>query len=149
MRYATGAYVSFVDSDDLWPPGRLTKMMEVLDAAPEVDAVYGRLQILVENGDARLNDLHDTHAPLIGLWSYIFKREILVRAGPMDEALIMAEDVDYLLRLRAVGMTCAVYDGPATIYRRHDGQLTQRREDVTHSMLGLMAQRIKRSREAQ
>lgn len=41
---ATGAYFAFIDADDLWPPDRLERQMEALDADGTLDIVYGHMQ---------------------------------------------------------------------------------------------------------
>ena len=41
LAHARGDFVTFCDSDDLWIPGHTGTLLEVLDARPEVDAVFG------------------------------------------------------------------------------------------------------------
>jgi len=48
---ATGRYIAFYDSDDLWLPHHLRRCVEALDAHPQVDWVFGACRIIeLESG---------------------------------------------------------------------------------------------------
>ena len=47
---ATGEWVSFLDSDDRWLPGKLTLQFQVLDAFPAYNAIHSEFQIFDEIG---------------------------------------------------------------------------------------------------
>lgn len=154
MRAARGRYISFLDGDDYWPEGRLDRMMQVLDAAPEADAVFGRVRVQFDSslGDrlpaeqAVYGVLDGIHAPLIGLWNYVFKREILERCGVQNEEMLAGEDVDYILRLRAAGLNCAVYDGTAIVYRRHGANITRDPKTIERANMRIIASHVRRKR---
>src|SRR5689334_20378787 len=43
MRYARGAYLAFLDADDIWLPAKLEKQVAILEAHPEAAMAYGPL----------------------------------------------------------------------------------------------------------
>ncbi len=136
IRSASGATISFLDHDDMWPEGRHDGLMRILVAEPDFDAAYGRTRMLFETRHVeRLAQWDGQHVPMLGLHSYLFRRELIARAGFMNEEMLFGEDVDYLLRLRAAGMRCAVYDGLSAIYRLHDANMTR---DLAASVQGTM-----------
>jgi glycosyltransferase involved in cell wall biosynthesis len=47
---ARGAYLTFLDADDLWPADRLSRLAAVLDARPAVGVVYGDMDIVDATG---------------------------------------------------------------------------------------------------
>ena len=42
---ARGAYIGFLDADDLWMPGKLDEQVAILEAEPALRMVYGRTRI--------------------------------------------------------------------------------------------------------
>jgi glycosyltransferase involved in cell wall biosynthesis len=41
IRHSTGAYVAFLDADDIWLPGKLEEQVALLEAHPEAGMLYG------------------------------------------------------------------------------------------------------------
>lgn len=149
VRHSSGTLISFLDHDDLWPEGRQRGLLDALNADPMADAAYGRTNIRFEaEVDLRIAHLDGQHVPAMSLHPYIFRRALIERVGPMNESMIFGEDQDYIVRLRAAGMRCAVYDGFAAIYRRHTTNMTQDRAASTRGNLHMIAQHLGRKRRA-
>lgn len=119
--------VTFLDSDDLWPEGRLARDLAIFETRPETELVYGRMQIVDAVDETRM-------APAAGcrefcprgahLGAGLYRRDSLARVGGFDFDLPMAEDVDFLLRLFEQHPHVAISDNIAMIYRLHDGNMT-------------------------
>ena len=45
LAHARGAFVAFLDGDDVWVPEKLERQVALLEAHPEAAAVYGRLHV--------------------------------------------------------------------------------------------------------
>lgn len=149
LAVVSGSLISFLDHDDLWPEGRNAGLLAALSAGPAADAAYGRLRIRVEAGaDDQGFAAHDGEfVPAVGLHVYLFRRELIDRAGLMDETMALGSDADYVTRLRQAGMRAAIYDGDAAIYRRHDSNITLDVAGKRRGLFGLMARNITRRRE--
>lgn len=58
LEYATGFYIAFCDSDDIWLPHHLKKCVNVLDLYPDIDWVFGASKIIEFETGKILNPNH-------------------------------------------------------------------------------------------
>ena len=108
---STGEIMAWLNSDDLWFPGTVRRVLEYFARHPEVDVVYGH-RILIDAADHRVG--HWTLPPHDGemmLWAdYIpqetmfWRRSIWEKSGgALDESFKFAFDWDLLLRFQRAG----------------------------------------------
>lgn len=123
LQLARGELVSFLDSDDVWLPGKLNAELRVFDSFPEADAVVSDSRIFLEgeaNDQSRFalngllvatqgragwvsecewlwtNSMNSVHTPSITL-----RRASLARIGEpvFAEDLVCCEDWEFQMRL--------------------------------------------------
>src|SRR5919108_2552266 len=107
-----GALVTFLDSDDLWLPGKVTAQVALFQQQPQVQVCYTD-EIWIRRG-VRVNprQIHQKHAGWIFLHSLprciispssiMLRRALWDRLGGFDERLPACEDYDLWLRLTAM-----------------------------------------------
>jgi glycosyltransferase involved in cell wall biosynthesis len=124
---AQGEYLTFVDSDDLCPPGRIRRQIAKLAARPDVTAVVGAIVFFdaLDLTGAPLRDPRHLphHTPT--LQSSTFRTDEFRGFGPLDETLSFAEDVDFFIRLLEVDVRLLLESEVACFYRDHPGQMTR------------------------
>ena len=119
LRYATGEYISFVDSDDWLEPGMYEKMLKSAEKYTS-DVVVTNMFMVDEFGkkEARTNldsvpEVFDNikliqyafereaHKSITAwVWNKLFRRDyILKRQILFDQELLIGEDVEFLVRL--------------------------------------------------
>jgi glycosyltransferase involved in cell wall biosynthesis len=113
-----GRYVAFLDSDDLWLPGKLSLQIDHLERNPSCAAVCSDANLL--RGDRLLpwtfyarygRGIEAPGSIRSRLWcanpivtsTVVVRREALEAAGGFDESLRMSEDWDLWIRLAARG----------------------------------------------
>jgi glycosyltransferase involved in cell wall biosynthesis len=108
---ASGELIAFLDSDDLWQPGKVTAQVALFRQQPQVQACYTD-EIWIRHG-VRVNPrlIHQKHAGWIFLQSLprciispssiMLRRTLWEGLGGFDESLPACEDYDLWLRLTA------------------------------------------------
>lgn len=121
---ARGDYVAFLDSDDIWLPGKLTAQVKYMEQHPQIGMSYGRWKVWKPGPDGQFNapasfkhTVTDSAAP-VGIvkegsgWLYnrllftsllhtitvIARRDLINKVGTFDTALKRGQDYDYWLR---------------------------------------------------
>ena len=117
---ATGTYLAFLDSDDLWMPTKLARQMAVLAAHPETDAVAGHLEQFVspeldEAVRSRIR-LPEGKQPGYNTPMMLIRREAFDQVGPFDETVRVGVDLEWYARF--VEMERSLIMLPDVVYRR-------------------------------
>lgn len=136
---ATGAYISFIDADDLWTKDKLSKQLLALQQTEQAGVAYSHIIYLVESVDNPSNTSfvpgekltwtgniypHLLLGNFIGNGSNILaRREVIESVGEFDPSLKSCEDWDYFLRLAAKWDFVLVPE-PQIFYRKSTGTLT-------------------------
>jgi glycosyltransferase involved in cell wall biosynthesis len=133
---ATGEVLAVLNSDDVYAPGRLDRLLAALDADPDADLVATGLRFMDEAGAPLANAWYeeaiafhrasdDLGAALLNAnfvmttSNMAFRRGLLDRIG-LFTPLRYAHDLDFLLRTVAHGRRVALLlDEPLLSYRMH------------------------------
>jgi glycosyltransferase involved in cell wall biosynthesis len=120
-----GAFIAFLDHDDIWPAGRHGALTTALKRDQDLDAAFGRIERRIEPG-ARItaeSKVQGHHAPwLIG--SGLFRRRLLERIGGFAEDMQQGEDLDFHQRLVEAEMRVRLCEIPGLVRRHHDTNTT-------------------------
>ena len=128
IRRARASYVSLLDADDLLKPGKLAASADALDRCPSAGFAFGDFERMDEDGNVfetsaayaypalqrvrsqpagegwRLIPQAElaralVYANFIGTSGVVVRRDLAMRLGGFDEALVGTEDVDLWFRL--------------------------------------------------
>lgn len=131
---ARGAWIQFLDADDLLHPGKVHHSLKACDIHPTVEFVWAPHMNINEQflssacrnegpeaGDLRVavsdQALAAPYAPALAM----FRRSFLDRVGPWNESLRRWVDLEYHSRIAALMPSYAIVDKPLYFYRQHSG----------------------------
>lgn len=155
---ARGAYVQFLDADDLVEDHKLERQVAYLEGHPDVDIVYGGVRFFrTDSTDERLYSMGADNLPwmpqvsgegrnvlrelvrdnIMVINSPLVRRELVEAVGAFDVNATPAEDWDYWLRCALAGarFRFADLDGSLALVRIHPMSSSQNRIRMQRAML--------------
>jgi len=142
---ATGAYIGFLDSDDIWHTSKAEKHLRRMRADPSIGISFSHSAYLSEDGqptggylfaEKMTPSLHDMiRRNHVGNGSTpIVRRDCLERAGLFREELKSCEDYEMWCRiLWSTDYRAEAIAEPLTFYRLRDSSLSFNFEKFTHN----------------
>ncbi len=99
---ATGEFLAFLDSDDLWMPKKLALQLAAFTADPELDAVFGYVKQFFspEMNESFRHRIRCPDAPIAGYISnaMLIRRSTFLRVGLFNTALRTGIDIEWYSR---------------------------------------------------
>ena len=154
LSLATGDYIAFLDSDDLWLPDKLANQIQVLESNQGIDVCYGYTASFGETAESQI--LFSTKFPKsqskknfllfgnkIPLMTTLFRRSFLERNRlTFDQNLAVAEDFDFVLRSSISGGKFHLLEEVLGYYRVHDVQLSKHIDSEIESLFAILNKKV-------
>jgi glycosyltransferase involved in cell wall biosynthesis len=128
---SSGTLLAFLDSDDLWLPGKLTAQVAYLRANPEIGYCFTRMRNFLEPGHGLPGwiDIAEMTRVMFGhsLCSMLIRREVFDRVGGFDTRFDVGEDTDWFFRAKYERIPFAALPRVFVHRRVHDANITRER----------------------
>ena len=144
IEVSTGDLVTFLDADDVMVPTRLALQEAHLAANPATDVVMGREDLIIEDGVEAPAWVRadDDGRPRPYMMSMMVRRVVLDRIGPFDPSFRLSQDLEWMVRARARGVTVDTLDEVLIQRRMHGGNVVYRTQEIRQAMLRTIRTRL-------
>jgi len=146
IRAARGELIGLLDGDDLWLPERLTKLVPVLEARPDLgmvtsdsfmmdETVATTRHLYREQRKRPFPESEDLQIAEIACYNFmfvsvVFRRELVDRFGMFTDGMRRAEDYELWTRYLIGGTRAGFVDEPLGYYRIRAGSLSRTGEQA-------------------
>ncbi|MCC6804246.1 MAG: glycosyltransferase [Anaerolineae bacterium] len=134
LKWATGEFIAYINSDDLLLPGAVSATLEEFRQHPDYALVYGDCIHIRSDGSQIAENYYGAEAfdleqvlmgrVFIPQQTVFWRRTVTESIGAFDETLHYLMDVDYWLRAVAAGFRLLYVPGIRAAYRLHDSSKT-------------------------
>jgi glycosyltransferase involved in cell wall biosynthesis len=133
---ARGAYLAFLDADDLWLPEKIEKQVALFEKAPSVAYVYSAFFFVDEDltvtgvgeipppQDALRNAATLTSPSINLAQTGMVRSAVFQELGGFDETLSTSADLDFVLRATTAFESKGLPE-PVAMYRHSESQMSQ------------------------
>jgi teichuronic acid biosynthesis glycosyltransferase TuaG len=143
---ATGSYIAFLDSDDIWRENHLSRGIKALEEQKK-DILYSPVQTFQATTYQEL--VCDRHLPghlekfplsllihdmPIYPSTIVMRKEIFEQVGDFDTTLRTTEDVDFFIRVAAAGFKFLYLDSVTTLLRRGHLSLSSNKAKIKEDL---------------
>ena len=149
---ASGELIAFLDQDDEWSPEKLARQVAFMTERPELGLTMTHLETVLMPGIARPH----WFAPiwLIGPQpgfvpsTWMLRREVFDRIGPLDTSYLIASDSDWLTRAKDAGVMSAMLRDVLVRWRVHGANGSYDQDTMRRELVRMLRGTARRQREA-
>jgi glycosyltransferase involved in cell wall biosynthesis len=124
VKVAQGEFLAFLDADDLWMPEKTKQQIELLDASPHLEAVFGQVKQfhspeLPENIKAKI---HCPPGLILGIIpsNFLVRKASFDRVGEFNPDYRLGEFLDWYIRAMELQVEIGNVSELVTLRRLHN-----------------------------
>jgi glycosyltransferase involved in cell wall biosynthesis len=164
IRVASGDFIAFLDSDDLWVKDRLEQQLAALAVHPGLDLIFGLEEKFAPGRQFDVREIKEQEVweclnsagslvpdpfglllkeNFIPTSSVLFRRSCIATVGPLDSTVEPAEDYEFWFRFALQGFRFGFINAVLCRRRMHQGNIVNQ----WAAMAGSVAEVLRRYRD--
>ena len=153
VRNSSGAFLGFLDSDDLWTRDKLEKQLQVMTQQPEVDLIFAHTEEFIS--PELSEDVASTIRCRAGAMparlqsAMLIRRDAFLKVGFFDETLTIGEGVDWLARANDAGIRSVVLPDVLLRRRLHETNIGTMKKNMRQDYARALKAALDRRRQQQ
>ena len=151
LGWASGDYIAFLDSDDVWLPDKLSVQVGYLRQHPDIGYAIGNVTYFLDPGQSpppgfRRELLSGTHTGRL-LQVMLARRQVFTVVGAFNDALSTAEDVDWFCRANDLDIAMGICPEVVARIRVHNGNTALAAKHNNQRLLDALRQSVLRKKQ--
>jgi glycosyltransferase involved in cell wall biosynthesis len=150
IRETKGEFLSFLDADDIWTQGKLTKQMGVFDTHHDVECVFGHIESFLSPelsaGQEAAIGVHTGVQPGYSKCTMLIKRDSLLCVGMFDPAWTIGEFIDWYARALDKGIKSHLLSDILAKRRIHGANISIREREKQIEFVQILRRALDRRR---
>jgi glycosyltransferase involved in cell wall biosynthesis len=150
VAHARGEFLTFLDADDTWPPGRLDILWSALHRGNRPDAVFGQAEEFwsPEVAEADRSGPPVRRIPAIVAGGLMIRRSTFQHIGPLAEGVMLGDFMDWYARALDAQLRIDVESSVVLRRRLHANNLGRRERGARADYVRLLKRSLDRRRAA-
>lgn len=130
LEVAMGEFITFIDADDTWPPGKIDLHLSEFEKNDSIGISIGLSYkcIYEDLHEIEIEEAHRSASFHLLLGSSLTKKSMFDRVGFFDEDLLLGQDTDWFFRARELNVSIAVIKKVVLYYRKHENNRTNNKQ---------------------
>jgi glycosyltransferase involved in cell wall biosynthesis len=154
MHIAKGEIVGYLNSDDIYYPDTLKKVISFFCEKKEIDLVYGKLNFIDINDSIiftmtypsfNLKSFSSLNYSTIGQPSSFWRRDLMINVNYFNENFKLAADFDFFIKSGKVGKFHFLPEKLAG-FRIHRSQLTEKHKFISRNEVAIIHKNYRSNR---
>ena len=143
---ANGQYFTWTSDDNYYAPDALTKMVETLQANPQVDLVYSDYHLIDDDGKGKgirkMGNINESFNKWFGAGAcFLYKKEIHAANNGYNPAAFLIEDYDFFVRAFMKFNFYYLSTPDLYYYREHESSLTSKQNHTINAISKIFLER--------